>query len=158
MNRVAKVLITLIIAFPCVSNAFTPALSLSTTSTWFDFGLSPIPQEKEKCILTGLITFNSKKAHKLNSFILHWNGKPISSLEASLYVKKYNERLLTIKKYHICDGKWNTTKQEIIFNPNQKIVGKTTYYLVVTIPFNNEKNLKTGTFSPTSDLCALVLN
>src|SRR5579872_6245716 len=91
-----------------------------------------------KWVLVGSITFKKrcKDPIFLETINLRWNGEPIPNLVASLYKKTFSKDFLPIEKNLICDSVWNTTKQMLVFNFNEKetLAPTTTFYLVLTIP------------------------
>ncbi len=129
---------------------FGPLFQLCTTSTWKEFlsneEVSEIKQKKWAWV--GLITMKSKIPLKLKTLNLHWLGKKIDSLQASLYQKKETDpQLIPIQQNLVCDGIWDSTKQELSFNVDQKVVAINSYYLVLSFPKQEEKAIKTGQFS-----------
>jgi hypothetical protein len=129
---------------------FGPLFQLCTTSTWKEFlsndAVSEINQKKWAWV--GLITMKSKIPLKLKTLNLHWLGKKIDSLQASLYQKKETDpQLIPIQHNLVCDGTWDSIKQELSFNVDQKVVAINSYYLVLSFPKQEEKTIKTGQFS-----------
>ena len=126
------------------------SFTLQTTNTWHIFPASNnILNKKEKTALIGAITLKSKNATRLTKIILQWDGKPLPQVNASLYHKRRaRDPLILIEKNLIGDGTWNITKQQLVFNLNEKIVSKHDYYLVVNFPSFLEPIVKSGHFSP----------
>lgn len=129
---------------------FGPLFQLCTTSTWKEFlSNSEVSESSEKkWAWVGLITMKSKIPLKLKTLNLHWFGKKIDSLQASLYQKKETDpQLIPIQQNLVCDGFWDSSKQELSFKIDQKVVSVNNYYLFLSFPKHEEKVIKTGTFS-----------
>ena len=127
-----------------------PLFQLCTTSTWKEFALnSNLPEFKQKkWAWIGLITMKSKIPLKLKTLNLQWYGKKIDELQASLYQKKeMDSTLIPIQQNLVCDGTWNTKKQELTFNVDQKVVSINNYYLVLSFSKHEENALKSGKFT-----------
>ena len=122
--------------------------SLKTTNTWHEFTLhnNLNAKLKKKSAWTKLITLRNKKALQLKKIIMQWKGKHLDKIHASLYNKKETEALRPIEQNLICDGKWNTKKQQLIFNLNQKIISLNKFYLVLNYPNETEEIIKNGHF------------
>lgn len=134
--------------------------SLSTTSTWREFTLTPSIDElkNEKWVWTTLLTFKSKEAHKLETLTLSWTGKPISTLSASLYQKqKYNDNLIPIEQNLVADGLWDEKKQKLTFSVNEKLIAINQYYLVLSFPSDKEHIVKNGKFISSQSRCKPIL-
>jgi hypothetical protein len=140
-------------AAPSIYDNFTnlgPLFQLCTTSTWKEFILNNnLPGFKQKkWAWIGLITMKSKIPLKLKTLNLQWYGNKINELQASLYQKKEKDSvLIPIQKNLICDGIWNTKKQELSFNVDQKVVSINNYYLVLSFSKQEEAALKSGKFT-----------
>jgi hypothetical protein len=104
-----------------------------------------------KWVLVGGITFKKKSKDPLfiDSLCLRWHGAYLDNVIASLYKKTPSKEFLPIENNLVCDWTWNKTKQVIMFNFSDKetLHPTTTFYLVLTIPPENEQLLKNGTFS-----------
>lgn len=126
--------------------------SLSTTLTWQEFEPRQqiISLKKNKLAWTALITIRSKNAMRLQELNLQWYGESIDKVHASLYRKgRTNQELIPIQEYLICDGIWNTKKQQIMFILDEKVVAINQYYLVLSFPNQAVKKLKHGHFTLT---------
>lgn len=129
---------------------FGPLFQLCTTSTWKEFlSNNDINESKEKkWAWVGLITMKSKIPLKLKTLNLHWLGKKIDSLQASLYQKKETDpQLIPIQQNLVCDGIWDSVRQELSFQIDQKVVSVNNYYLLLSFPRQEERALKTGQFT-----------
>lgn len=123
--------------------------SLSITNTWREFQIKATnPYHQEKWAWMWSLTLKSKKAVKLRQLNLQWRGKKINSIFASLYQKREQDKLLIpIEQNLVCDGAWDTKKQQLTFNLNEKIIATNKYYLVLSFPQTLESTIKTGTFT-----------
>lgn len=129
---------------------FGPLFQLCTTSTWKEFVLNDdLPEFKQKkWAWIGLITMKSKIPLRLKTLNLQWYGNKIDELQASLYQKKEKDPLLIpIQQNLVCDGTWDTKKQELSFNVDQKVVSINNYYLVLSFSKKEELALKSGKFT-----------
>jgi len=129
---------------------FGPLFQLCTTNTWKEFILNgDLPEFKQKkWAWIGLITMKSKIPLKLKTLNLQWYGKKLDDLHASLYQKKEKDpTLIPIQQNLVCDGVWNTKKQELTFDIDQKIVSINNYYLVLSFSKREEDALKSGKFT-----------
>jgi len=126
----------------------TNVFSLFTTPTWREYPLSArkIHFNKEKWAWTSSFVLKSKRPLKFTTLVLEWKGKKIDALAASLYQKKEREELLPIQKNLICQGAWNSTKQQLVFTLNEKVVAVNKYHLVVSYPKRLEGQVKQGKF------------
>lgn len=127
-----------------------PLFQLCTTSTWKEFVLHhDLPEFKQKkWAWIGLITMKSKIPLKLKTLNLQWYGRKINELQASLYQKKeMDSTLIPIQQNLVCDGTWNTKKQELTFNIDQKVVSINNYYLVLSFSKHEENAIKSGKFT-----------
>lgn len=128
----------------------SPLFQLCTTSTWKEFELNNnLPEFKQKkWAWIGLITMKSKIPLKLKTLNLQWYGRKINKLQASLYQKKEKDStLIPIQQNLVCDGIWDSKKQELTFHVNQKVVSINNYYLVLSFSKNEETALKLGRFT-----------
>lgn len=103
-----------------------------------------------KWILAGSITFKktcNSPVH-LNELRFVWNGIPLNQLQGSLFKANDSEPFKPINKNHIADSSWSKKEQSLIFKFAQSISlhPTTIFYLVLTIPEEQEKKLK-GSFS-----------
>lgn len=103
-----------------------------------------------KLILVGSITLKkrSKEHVSLSKFWLRWNGAPIDNLVGSLYKKESDKDFHPIEEYLICDGVWNKNKQRLLleFDEKQTLGALNVFYVVLTVPQELEKTLKSGKF------------
>lgn len=130
---------------------FCNNLSLITTTTFYEFTQNNEELNNDKWAWLGLITLRSRKTLKLKQISLRWNGESldIKNLSASLYQKKHSEKILIpIEENFICDGHWDTKKQEISFEMDEKIVAVNKYYLVINFPEQFNAKIKSGSFVP----------
>ena len=115
--KLTVILIALIPCFKILSSSgvssiynnitsFGPLFQLCTTSTWKEFILnSDLPESKQKkWAWIGMIIMKSKIPLKLKTLNLHWYGKNIQDLQASLYQKKEKDpSLIPIQQNLVCD-------------------------------------------------------
>jgi hypothetical protein len=103
-----------------------------------------------KWILASTITFkkNSRQQVSLNRLDFHWQGKPLSTLIGSLYKKTHDHEFLPLEENLIGDGIWKSSAQTLIFNFNKSLNLNVvnTFYLVLTVPENQEKTITHGSF------------
>ena len=121
-------------------------LTLLTTNTWYEFNLD--------CAWSWIITLKSKNAIQLKRMNLQWSGENLDTeqISASLYQKKErNNHPIPIEKNFICDGKWNKEKQQLVFEPNKKLIAVNKYHLVLSFPEKFKSHLKAGTFTLSDD-------
>jgi hypothetical protein len=162
--KLVKLILTLLALIPCfkiLSNSaassiydnianFGPLFQLCTTSTWKEFILNrDLPDfKRKKWAWIGMITLKSKIPLKLKTLNLQWYGKKIEDLQASLYQKReMDPSLIPIQQNLVCDGTWNSKKQELSFNINQKVVSINNYYLVLSFSKQAEEAIKAGKFT-----------
>ena len=105
-----------------------------------------------KSIVIGSITFRKKckQPAKLDTITLSWHGKRINQLSGSLYKKIPEKRFVPIDTNLVADGSWNSAQQKLRFhfNDNKQTLGPINiFYVVLTVPQNLEKRLRTGSFS-----------
>ncbi|MBD3231937.1 hypothetical protein GF322_04745 [Candidatus Dependentiae bacterium] len=123
------------------SSDYLSNLTLLTTNTWYEFNFD--------CAWLWMITLKSKKVLKLTKMVLQWSGENLNTkqLTASLYQKKETDFYpIPIEENFVCDGFWNKEKQQIIFEPNKKVIAVNKYYLVLSFPKAFRAKLKTGIF------------
>lgn len=102
-------------------------------------------------VLVGILTF--KKKAKENIFLdqleIQWKGESIASLPSTLYKKQADKPFLPLQDYVICDGIWNSARQEILFKLEKpyQLNGSTCFYLVFTIPDHLEPAIRKGSFT-----------
>jgi hypothetical protein len=123
--------------------------SLNATTTWREYPLN-IPQInflKEKWVWTCSLTLKSKQPVKLNSLVLQWKGEKLHHLAAALYQKKERENaVIPIQQNLVCDGMWDPKTQQMVFEPNEKVIAVNKYYLMVSFPKSMEHSVKKGKF------------
>ncbi len=126
------------------------SLKTKTESTWQDFGkyLEPINLQEEKRAMIVEITFRSKKALKLKGITLQWTGDQINNdIDASLFKKKDSrDDLKLIESNVVGDGKWDSTKQQLSFEVDEKLIAINKYYLILHFSPEIEAKLKSGQF------------
>lgn len=122
--------------------------SLHTTPTWKEYSTPQrtISFGKEKWAWKSSFTLKSKKPMKLTTLVLAWQGKPLTTLAASLYQKKENAALIPIQKNLIGEGTWDKHKQQLLFTLNEKVVAVNKYHLVISYPKQLESLVKSGKF------------
>lgn len=106
----------------------------------------------DQWVLIGSITFRKTciESVTLSKVNLLWHGQPLDELVASLYLKNGNEeKFMPIEENLVCDGRWNSVKQKLVFNFSKpfKLGLETTFYVVLTIPDHSEPILRNGSFS-----------
>jgi len=104
-----------------------------------------------KWVELGTITFkkNSNENVYLDEIDLQWKGKPLDTLQATLYKQKApNKKFLPIEENVICDGAWRKDKQELLlrFNKRESLVSTNIFHLVITVSQNLEQQLTDGEF------------
>lgn len=114
-----------------------------------------ITQFGGKWILAGSITFKkkSKEYVHLSQLTLRWNGSHLDKITGSLYEKNFEKNFYPIEDFLICDAIWNKKQQTLQFQFDQKcsLRAVNTFYLVLTVPVNQETTLKQGSFCITND-------
>lgn len=108
-----------------------------------------------KWILAGkfVIKKRSKDLVAIKELDLAWRGKKIDRLNASLFKKEQGHDFLPLEENLICDGQWNRTKQilQMKFCRKEYLQPTTIYCLVLTVPQELEKALRTGHFELVPD-------
>ncbi|MCX5925138.1 MAG: hypothetical protein NT124_02475 [Candidatus Dependentiae bacterium] len=108
-----------------------------------------------KWILAGSITFKkkSKEMVNLSRLTLLWTGPHLDKLSGSLYEKNFEKIFYPIQDFLISDGIWNKKQQFLAFNFDQKcsLQAVNTFYLVLTVPPEQETILKNGSFFIAND-------
>ncbi len=126
----------------------TESLNHSIQHTWLDFPKakgSPLPAwQQTSCVEQ--VTIKSRLPRQLDSLTFSWQGKSLENISASLYEQRFDERMLPIESNLVADAQWSRAHQKLTFSVNRKIVGKQSYYLVVTYPFHLRRTLRTGSF------------
>ena len=143
-------ILSLLLPKNCAQNTkLDDFLSLTSTATWKEFGLTSDIQNtaKEKWVWISSITFKSKEALKLKTLRIQWQGGLLDNLSAALFVKKRRDVcVIPIEKNLVCDGQWDKKRQQIVFSLNEKIVATNDYHLVLSFPRPLEEILKKGQF------------
>lgn len=151
MNSCVRIIIFLLMTSSAYStpHEHLPLFSLHTTATWKEYSLksSKIQFIKEKWAWAYSLILKSKSPIKLNNLTLQWNGDKIDNLSASLYQKKEREKVvIPIQKNLVCDGSWDSKRQQMRFPINEKIVATNKYHMLLSFPKNIEHALKKGLF------------
>lgn len=135
-----------------VSHPSVRGCSIAIESHWQDLENNKERAQKfgGKWVLAGTITFNKNcnaPAH-LNELHLVWHGTPLEHLKGSLFVAKNREPLKPTNDRHVADSIWSKTKQTLIFKFDRSVSlhPTTIFYLVLTIPEEQEKTLR-GSFT-----------
>ncbi len=135
-------------------------LSLSATSTWREFQLSPgqLVLQNKKWAWIASIILKSKEALQVKRINLQWIGDNIDKLHASLYRKREtDDTVLPIEENLVCDGTWNPSAQQLTFFLDHKIVAVNKFCLVLSFQQGTEQKLKKGHFAlPHTDPFKLV--
>lgn len=102
-------------------------------------------------ILAGSITFKKKSKEDVNlsQLALHWKGPYLGKITGSLYEKNFEKIFYPIEDFLVCDGVWNAKQQTLLFEFDQKCTLRAvnTFYLIFTVPLQQETLLKNGSFS-----------
>ena len=109
----------------------------------------------DKWILAGDIIIKKTAADyvSLHELHLHWNGKKIDKLIASLYEKNSDKNFMPIEKYLLCDSIWKKSEQKLIlkFEKPKTLYAVNKLALVLTVPTEIEHALKKGHFTIDAD-------
>lgn len=138
--------------FALVEKGKTDDFSIIIDSKWQDLEREPAKAKEfgGKLILVGSITLKkrSKEHVALSKIYLRWEGAPIENLVGSLYKKELDKDFHPIEEYLVCDGVWNKNKQRLLleFDEKQTLGPTNIFYVVLTVPEELEKILKTGRF------------
>ncbi len=162
MKKIVK-LFLFVLGLSGLLEAGTPSLSLQTTSDWKDYGTATLSaKQKEKSVLAKTLTFRSNRAITLKEINFLWRGKPLTSIDATLYTNnesKPNTPLLLIEKNVASDGRWHKDSQKLSFAFDETLIASHTYYLVLSFPPEEETHLKEGRFIlPKKDSIILELS
>lgn len=127
-------------------------------SVTFDFSwkeLELFPQAKKslevRWAVIGFILGSAREKVLINKLELSWNGKPLENLSFSLHKEPRNCDSLMLEENFIGNGSWNKEKQKIKFNLNEKILGRSKYYVIVMFKPGQESILKSGNFKVLSN-------
>ena len=109
-----------------------------------------IKQFGGKWILAGSIVFKKRSSEILflDTIQLNWKGEKIDNMIGSLYEKNDTGSFLPIEKYLVCDSVWKRSTQQLFlpFNRPFALGAVNTFYLVLTVPQEIEKKIKSGYF------------
>jgi hypothetical protein len=101
-------------------------------------------------ILAGSITFKKKAKECVHLTKLHlkWHGPFLDKVTASLYEHNFEKKFYPIEDFFVCDGIWNKKNQTLHFNFPEKctLQAINTFYLVLTVPADQEPLFKQGSF------------
>ncbi len=155
-NRLIFVLLSIIIT------PFTAYISSAIDDNNFKIILEPKWENLEndqdriahfggKWILAGSITFKKKIKDyiRLSQITLQWFGPHLEKLTGSLYEKNFERTFYPIQDFFISDGIWNKKTQTLTFPFDRHcwLQAVNTFFLVLTIPVDQEESVKTGSFS-----------
>lgn len=105
-----------------------------------------------KWILAGSITFRKKCKDpiKLDHLCLAWHGPRLKNLSGSLYKKIPGKEFVPIEDNVLCDGLWNEKNQHLqldFSDQSQNLGPLSIFYVVLTVPKEQEELLKQGHFT-----------
>lgn len=132
------------------SKTSSPILSLRTTTTWQTFDIPASISNRETCALHTIITCNAKRPFSIQSLVLRWSGKPLRTIDASLYVKPRSGQLQLTKNNVIGDGTWSKNGRYLAFCLDEKLIATKQYFLVLSFPSHLESIVKAGSFRPSN--------
>lgn len=150
--KIPCMLLLLCSAYAVCARSSTQGCSIAIESHWQDLENNKERAQKfgGKWVLAGTITFkkNCNAPAHLSELHLVWHGTPMDHLQGSLFRAKNTEPLKPINEHHIADSIWSKTKQTLIFKFDRSVSlhPTTIFYLVLTIPEEQEKGLR-GSFS-----------
>lgn len=126
-------------------------LTITLTPEWQPIGHGKANEKVfgGEWICAGTITIKKRvnETLSLTQAAFRWHGPTLSALHASLY-RKNSEPFLPIEENVVSDGIWHPNTQELSFSfSNKQILDPiTTFYVVLTVPNDLEKQLKKGRF------------
>jgi hypothetical protein len=109
-----------------------------------------------KWILAGSITFRKKAIKEcvhLTKLHLKWHGPFLDKVRASLYEHNFEKKFYPIEDFFVCDGEWSKKTQTLHLNFKEKctLQAINTFYLVLTVPAEQEPFLRQGSFCISND-------
>lgn len=103
-----------------------------------------------KWILAATITFKNKTTETiyLHELDLEWQGIELSKLNATLFRCDLNRPFVPLEENVIADGTWSAHYQtlQFSFKTKERLQPTHTFALVLTVPSELEKEIKTGHF------------
>lgn len=151
--KVSCMLLLLFSTYAVYPKSSTQGCSIAIESHWQDLENNKERAQKfgGKWVLAGTITFkkNCNAPARLSELHLVWHGTPVDHLKGSLFSPKNMQPLRPTNEQHVADSIWSKTKQSLIFKFDDHAVSlhpTTIFYLVLTIPEEQEKTLR-GSFS-----------
>lgn len=107
------------------------------------------PPVQEKWVLINSASFikKSKEPLSLKSLTFRWTGDKLDSVVGSLYKKNLSKKFLPLQENFVSDAFWDKKKQTLLFNfPEITLNPKTVFYLIITIPQEQEETMRQATF------------